>query len=89
MNPIKKATEEAFKKACEIEDARVFSALDELLVVPSKKAEWGDNIGPVRVMVVCEGYVVSRRKGCAPMLLHVSDFVKRFKKICEVEHEIM
>lgn len=35
----------------------------------------------VRVMGVVEGWVVYRRKGCAPALLHINDFIKTYTEV--------
>lgn len=40
---------------------------------------WQDRRGTVRVMGIVQGWVVARRKGAAPFLTFLSDFVKTFK----------
>lgn len=39
---------------------------------------WKDEMGEVRIMAVAEGYVMARRKGCAPFLENIVGFRKRF-----------
>lgn len=45
---------------------------------PVRGQHWQDADGPVRVMTVVEGYVVARRKGCAPFLMSVREFKATF-----------
>lgn len=35
----------------------------------------------IRVMGVVDGWVVMRRKGCHPFLLHINDFLKTYKPV--------
>ena len=45
---------------------------------PDRNTLWQDDHGQVRVMGIVEGYVVVRRKGCAPFLQSVRDFYATF-----------
>jgi hypothetical protein len=46
---------------------------------PAKGSRWNDERGEVRVMAVVEGYVVLRRKGCAPFLRPLRVFAAQFR----------
>jgi hypothetical protein len=46
---------------------------------PAKGAIWADERGQVRVMAIVEGYVVVRRKGAAPFLRGVREFMATFR----------
>jgi len=41
---------------------------------------WHDSRGSVRVMTVCENYVMARRPRCVPFVRHVNDFKIAFKE---------
>ena len=38
---------------------------------------WHDHRGEIRVMTVCEGWIMARRKGCAPFLVHKSEWFEQ------------
>lgn len=40
---------------------------------------WRDPHGEVRVMTVCEGYVMARRPGAAPFVKSASNFMQEFR----------
>ncbi len=46
---------------------------------PAKGSIWSDEHGRVRVMAIVEGYVVVRRKGAAPFLRGVREFMATFR----------
>jgi len=48
---------------------------------PGKGSRWADREGEVRVLGVVEGYVVARRKGCAPFLSSVREFLAAFERV--------
>lgn len=41
---------------------------------------WHDKWGDVRVMTVCEGYVLARRPHCTPFVKSIADFLNTFKE---------
>ena len=41
---------------------------------------WHDKYGNVRVMTICEGYVLARRPRAAPFVNSVADFKNRFQE---------
>jgi hypothetical protein len=49
--------------------------------LPAIKSVWDDDHirTSVRVMAVAEGYVMCRRKGAAPFIVHMSDWYRRFR----------
>lgn len=48
---------------------------------PARGEQWRDEHGPVRVMAIVEGYVVARRKGAAPFLRTIRQFVFVFERV--------
>jgi len=46
---------------------------------PAKGSRWIDDHGEARVMSVVEGYVVARRKGCAPFVMTSREFAAAFR----------
>jgi hypothetical protein len=51
------------------------------MTVPAKGECWRDEHGPVRIMAIVEGYVVARRKGAAPFLRTIRQFVFVFERV--------
>lgn len=48
--------------------------------VPKRGDTYVDDVGEVKCLGVVDGYVVVRRKGCAPILLYLSEWNKRVEK---------
>lgn len=47
------------------------------MILPDKKAERGDGIGPLRFMAEADNYVMARRPGAMPFVEPLADWLKR------------
>jgi hypothetical protein len=52
-------------------------------VVPG--AVFEDSLGKIKVMGVIDNWVMARRKGCAPFVYHINNFLQRTKLIANIQ----
>lgn len=55
-------------------------SIDMTAEFKTKSQWWHDPFGNVRVMTVCEGYVMARRPHCAPFVKSIKTFMNEFKE---------